>query len=96
MAQYKANCTGYKKGITAIITEVTSYMKKSSTTATHKKICETLVTAMKKCLAAFNKCDPNCSCKGKTPDAGMKCFTTPVANADKAINAYNTAMQKTG
>jgi len=88
-----------KKEIAAIITEMSGWVKMSGSTAptaAQKKIMNTLLTAMKTCQTAVNKCDPNCSCKGKTPDAGMKCFATPVANADKAINAYNTAMQKKG
>jgi hypothetical protein len=96
MAQYKSNCTTLKKEIAAVITQVSGWVKSSGPTAAQKKIMNTLLTAMKSCQTAVNKCDSNCSCKGKTPTAGMQCFAGPVSKANAAINAYNTAIQKSG
>jgi hypothetical protein len=60
-------------------------------TTAQKNACVTLVAALKKAQAAANKCDPKCTCKGKTPAAGMTCLKNTAKPANAAITKWQAA-----
>jgi hypothetical protein len=92
MAQYKSNCTDLKKSVTQAISEVTAIKGAKGMTTKQKNACTVLVAALKKTQAAINKCDPKCTCKGKTPTTGMNCLKKAVNLCNAAMNAYDNAM----
>jgi hypothetical protein len=92
LAQYKGYCTQLKQDLTNKITEVNQIKNNSGLTAAQKKACDVLIAALKKAQPAVNTCDPNCSCKGKTPDVGMNCLTNALKPAYTALNAFDNAM----
>jgi hypothetical protein len=81
-----------KQVLTDKITEVDQNKNNSGLTAAQKKACDVFVAALKKVQTAVNTCDPNCSCKGKTPDAGMTCLNNAVKPADDAFRVWNNAV----